>query len=674
MLKKNLLKLLMCIVLAVPSHAWAYMVPDTGDLDEPVCNLRSFTDLGNGIVRDTITGLEWQQTPELTQNTWFAATTYCESLNLGGHADWRLPTVQELVTLIDHGRYNPAIAPIFDMKPAPFYFWSSAARKQNSGYAWFVDFKYGYVNSTLNTGTLYVRAVRGEPYGPLAAFVINADGTVSDPDTGLMWQQCNYGQTWNGEQCTDLAGLGTWDQASAYIEALNDATHQGYNNWRLPTRNELQTLVDYSLYNPATTFPDTEATTEIDYYWSSTAHRYIDDSAWQTRFIDGFVSAFDDYTLAYVRAVRGGVCTASPGECNDDSDCNEGYGCLETACVQPCDSDDDCNDELFCNGVEVCTEGLCEAGKNPDCDDYCDEASDQCVECLKDKHCPKGFSCLDGSCDLGAPILINKCSVKAGKTTGADSITFSGLSEATEDDFIAAPGNNVVVTLAADSIADTAETTYTFPINADSLRNGKYTSPKNKADKNAPAKSFMLDTNNGKLKFSAKNVDLTGLRCPITITVQIGDYTPQTELDEEIVNGKKPCPLPLMMGVLDSLDYNKKAKIKKKAEEASDSIVIAGSFTVNGAFEMVDPVIITLGTDSFEIPANEFYEKKGAYSCKNYDNNNGLITAKFDPVKCTYSIKIKKTTVSDSGDVDFRIEISGSLLQAPTKIPVPPDA
>jgi hypothetical protein len=75
----------------------------------------------------------------------------------------------------------------------------------------------------------------------------------------------------------------------------------------------------------------------------------------------------------------------------------------------------------------------------------------------------------------------------------------------------------------------------------------------------------------------------------------------------------------------------------------------------------------------FTVPGAQFVVKKGSYSCKSYDSGNGLFTAKFDTIKCTYSIKIKNATLSDSGDVDFGLDIFDNHLQASGQIPLPPN-
>jgi hypothetical protein len=73
-------------------------------------------DNGNGTVTDTRTGLTWEQKtddggPRDKDNryTWKEAMDYCEDLDLGGHTDWRLPTIKELSALVDLSRCIPSI-------------------------------------------------------------------------------------------------------------------------------------------------------------------------------------------------------------------------------------------------------------------------------------------------------------------------------------------------------------------------------------------------------------------------------------------------------------------------------------------------------------------------------------------------------------------------------------
>jgi hypothetical protein len=75
--------------------------------------------------------------------------------------------------------------------------------------------------------------------------------------------------------------------------------------WRLPTRMELESILDLTRHDPAvdtTRFPDTKS----GWYWSSTPCAWSSDDAWVVSFYDGYASDYrrDDYG-AFVRAVRG---------------------------------------------------------------------------------------------------------------------------------------------------------------------------------------------------------------------------------------------------------------------------------------------------------------------------------------------------------------------------------
>lgn len=61
----------------------------------------------------------------------------------------------------------------------------------------------------------------------------NGDGTVNDIRTNLTWQRCSVGQTWTGETCEGNAAIFKWD----------DAINLAEDGWRLPTVDELDTLV-----------------------------------------------------------------------------------------------------------------------------------------------------------------------------------------------------------------------------------------------------------------------------------------------------------------------------------------------------------------------------------------------------------------------------------------------
>jgi len=79
-----------------------------------------------------------------------------------------------------------------------------------------------------------------------------------------------------------------WQEALKYTEGLSLA---GYDDWRLPTTPELQTIVDFNRYNPAidvTFFPGTV----LSYYWSFYSSADSDLNAWCVHFYNGYVSLY----------------------------------------------------------------------------------------------------------------------------------------------------------------------------------------------------------------------------------------------------------------------------------------------------------------------------------------------------------------------------------------------
>ena len=88
---------------------------------------------------------------------------YC---GLGGHMDWRLPTVKELQSLVDYSTYNPAVSDELPGATVADDYWSSTSDASWEFYAWSVDFHLGLVSSGNVLGPYKsfdyrVRAVRG---------------------------------------------------------------------------------------------------------------------------------------------------------------------------------------------------------------------------------------------------------------------------------------------------------------------------------------------------------------------------------------------------------------------------------------------------------------------------------------------------------------------------------
>ena len=139
------------------------------------------------------------------------------------------------------------------------------------------------------------------PSTPGTDFTVPVNGTVTHLKTGLMWKQCAEGLS--GAACaTGAAATMTW--ATALTTAAADST-AGFNDWRLPNKKELQSIVETGCYSPSineTAFPNTPP----NWFWSSTAYASDPAVAWIVLFNVGNSSADFKALNYYVRLVRGG--------------------------------------------------------------------------------------------------------------------------------------------------------------------------------------------------------------------------------------------------------------------------------------------------------------------------------------------------------------------------------
>ena len=260
-----------------------------------------YTNNGDGTISDKVTGLMWQQT-DGGEMTWESATNYPSTLSIGGHSDWRLPTAHELYSLIKHGAINPAMDTNFFGVTTAEYWWTRDVQANNASNIWVVNAGGGIGNhpkgETISAGgarRFHARCVRGAPApstnSPMHHFTSNGNATITDTDTGLMWQQGEIPSTTN------------WESALQYAESNSLA---GYSDWRLPNIKELQSINDETLVNPSvdtTYFPGVTAAR----YWSSTSMHGTTNEAW---FLDcqyGVASYTDKGSNLLVRCVRGGT-------------------------------------------------------------------------------------------------------------------------------------------------------------------------------------------------------------------------------------------------------------------------------------------------------------------------------------------------------------------------------
>jgi len=116
------------------------------------------TQSNNGVVSDSVTGLQWQSWYPGATYTWQWAKDYCTGLALDGWA-WRLPTFKELESIVDFSRSSPIINTSY-FSSATSYYWSSTTYAPNTANAWIVNFYTDGSNYNPNTNNYYVRCTR----------------------------------------------------------------------------------------------------------------------------------------------------------------------------------------------------------------------------------------------------------------------------------------------------------------------------------------------------------------------------------------------------------------------------------------------------------------------------------------------------------------------------------
>jgi hypothetical protein len=158
--------------------------------------------------------------------------------------------------------------------------------------------------------------------GAALAYVDNGDGTITDLNTGLMWEKKSHdhglhdkdnGYRWDGDGSQETI----WDWLDD-VNAEGGSGFAGYNDWRIPTVKELQSIIDYEQVDPAVDAvfnhdctppcdPPVCSCTASSFYWSSTTIAFSPTNAWSVDFDYGDVSLDGKYIDFLVRAVRGGL-------------------------------------------------------------------------------------------------------------------------------------------------------------------------------------------------------------------------------------------------------------------------------------------------------------------------------------------------------------------------------
>ncbi|WP_203368593.1 DUF1566 domain-containing protein [Cysteiniphilum marinum] len=279
---------------------------------------------------DKLTGLMWVKDGNFAgQEYWNQATNYADNLTLCGYNDWRLPTINELKSLVN---YSDTVSPANWLNANGFSniqmhpYWSSTVYSILGGSAWLVNMDNGAVFNFYQATTFYyVLPVRGpNSFASGEAVIQNTNPTDRGPGqwptqrfepakkadntpcndteydklTGLMWVKDG-----------NATGQKNWNQATSYAKNL---TLCGYNDWRLPTINELKSLVNYSDTVSPANWLNANGFSNIQTngywnngYWSSTVYSTSGGLAWNVSMDNGYVDYYYQTSNNYVLPVRG---------------------------------------------------------------------------------------------------------------------------------------------------------------------------------------------------------------------------------------------------------------------------------------------------------------------------------------------------------------------------------
>ncbi|SFV68620.1 FimH-like protein [hydrothermal vent metagenome] len=108
---------------------------------------------------DKESDLVWQDNKIIIQEDWTSAISYCKELSLGGYQNWRLPEIDELMSISDKNNYSPAIKKYFKYTKNDYY-WTITAYTSDISQAWILNFINGSASYDKKSTRYWVRCIR----------------------------------------------------------------------------------------------------------------------------------------------------------------------------------------------------------------------------------------------------------------------------------------------------------------------------------------------------------------------------------------------------------------------------------------------------------------------------------------------------------------------------------
>jgi hypothetical protein len=278
---------------------------------------RSMTVRANGNIKDNITGLIWNPcvvglsgagcaTGVASTSNYTTALTRCV-------APWRVPTIKELMSIIDYSNTTYGLVPSFPNHPVGFHLWSST--EISASMALTVNITTGLVEFTMksNTALAYVQCVNdSEIIATTPNFTDIGNGIIRDEVSGLEWEKCIEGLS--GTNCN--IGVNNSHVWQGHLTYCSNLSLGGFTDWRMPNILELTSIVDFTRWNQTTTLDPIFVGSPFGTYKSSTTFGSANTQHWYNSvgnfpFLPASTSSLNNKAQAeFTRCVRGPV--ASP--------------------------------------------------------------------------------------------------------------------------------------------------------------------------------------------------------------------------------------------------------------------------------------------------------------------------------------------------------------------------
>ncbi len=260
----------------------------------------------------------------------------------------------------------------------------------------------------------------------------------------------------------------------------------------------------------------------------------------------------------------------------------------------------------------------------------------------------------------GNELLLNKMTIKAGKTDGTDSFSLSGwLDGIVPADFV----NGDAITVQLGNVTS-------WTINQPLRQSGS--KPKY-SFKGTPGvtPNLKFDLDKGTFSISGKKMDLDGLAAPVRVELVFGNYfgwcDAQDEGDNDVINSRKPIPMQFLVGEEDAIRVDKVICKENTQTNTVKSLIVAGGIAMAAPANLsLVPCTFSWDNQPFVIPAGGLVDKgasKFMYVKKATKADPFAVVVTFDLIKCTFQIVMANTNIPwQDSPVVLRIEL-GSFNQ-----------